>query len=84
MFDMTKTVWMYRPTNRKTEYLGKRARHAFVAPVPVRHNTAIEIRRRAGIETAQVVLGHSSATLTDAVYAERYWERARRAMGEIG
>jgi integrase len=39
-------------------------------PHQLRHNYATEIRRRFGIEAAQILLGHSSAIVTE-VYAER-------------
>lgn len=37
----------------------------------LRHIAATRIRQAGGLDAAAVVLGHSSATLTDAVYAER-------------
>ena len=40
-------------------------------PHQLRHNYATEIRRQHGLEAAQLLLGHSSALVTDAVYADR-------------
>ncbi|MCK6475968.1 MAG: site-specific integrase [Phycisphaerales bacterium] len=40
-------------------------------PHQLRHNAATRIRRECGLEAAQLILGHSSAAITDAVYAER-------------
>lgn len=40
-------------------------------PNQLRHSSATEVRRVFGLEAAQAWLGHSSAKLTDAVYAER-------------
>ena len=40
-------------------------------PHQLRHTAATEIRREFGLEAAAAVLGHSSAVITDAVYAER-------------
>jgi site-specific recombinase XerC len=49
----------------------------------LRHSTATEIRRRFGLEAAQVVLGHSGANVTE-VYAERDFELAMSVAKEIG
>ncbi|MBC7772689.1 MAG: site-specific integrase [Pyrinomonadaceae bacterium] len=40
-------------------------------PHQLRHNAATKLRKEFGLEAAQLVLGHSSASITDAVYAER-------------
>jgi integrase len=50
-------------------------------PHQLRHLYATEIRRQFGLEAAQIMLGHSSAIVTDAVYAERD-ERASRQIAE--
>jgi len=47
-----------------------RRAHRF-GPARLRHNAATAIRAEHGLEAAQLVLGHSSAVVTDAVYAER-------------
>ncbi|MEQ8847988.1 site-specific integrase [Botrimarina sp.] len=47
------------------------------SPNRLRHSFATEIRRRYGLEAAQVLLGHSKADVTQ-VYAERDHERARQ------
>jgi integrase len=52
-------------------------------PHRLRHTRATQIRKRFGIEAAQVILGHSKADTT-AVYAERDLAKARRVMLEIG
>lgn len=49
------------------------------SPGQLRHNYATTIRRLHGLEAAQIMLGHSSALVTDAVYAER----DRAAMEQI-
>lgn len=41
------------------------------APNQLRHTAATEIRADEGLEAAQLTLGHASAAITDAVYAER-------------
>jgi integrase len=53
------------------------------APNQIRHTTATEIRKRFGLEAAQVVLGHSEAETTQ-IYAERDHELAARVAGEVG
>lgn len=53
------------------------------SPNQLRHSAATEIRRRYGLEAAQVVLGHAMADVTQ-VYAERDLELARRVMAEVG
>jgi integrase len=37
----------------------------------LRHNAATNLRREFGLEAAQLALGHASAQITDAIYAER-------------
>ena len=52
-------------------------------PNRLRHSRATEIRRRYGLEAAQVALGHSRADVTQ-VYAERDLALAERVAREIG
>lgn len=42
-----------------------------------------EIRKRFGLEAAQVILGHASADVTQ-VYAERDLQKAVQIMREVG
>jgi integrase len=49
----------------------------------LRHNRATEVRRRYGIEAAQVALGHARADVTE-VYAEKNMEMATRIAREMG
>lgn len=53
------------------------------APNQLRHTAATEIRRRYGLEAAQVVLGHSGANVTQ-VYAERDARLAATVALEVG
>jgi integrase len=53
-------------------------------PHQLRHTAGTEIRRRFGLEAAQIVLGHSSAQITDAVYAERDVQKATEVMKQVG
>lgn len=52
-------------------------------PNRLRHNAATFLRKQYGIEAARVVLGHSSAAITE-VYAEMDRSQAARIMEEIG
>ena len=49
----------------------------------LRHNRGTEIRRKYGIEAAQVALGHARADVTE-VYAEKNLEQARMIAREMG
>ncbi|MCE5230477.1 site-specific integrase [bacterium] len=53
-------------------------------PHQLRHNYATAVRREYGLEAAQILLGHSSAMITDAVYAERDMAKAMEIAGKIG
>lgn len=52
-------------------------------PNRLRHSRATEIRKKYGLEGAQIVLGHANADVTQ-IYAERDYETARRIMNEMG
>lgn len=53
------------------------------APNRLRHTAATEIRRRFGIEAAQVICGHERADVTQ-IYAERNLALATRVAKEVG
>ena len=53
------------------------------SPNRLRHTAATEIRRRFGLEAAQVVLGHSMADVTQ-IYAERDLTKAAAVVREVG
>lgn len=53
------------------------------SPNRLRHARATEVRKRFGLEAAQVCLGHASADITQ-VYAERDRELARKVALETG
>lgn len=53
------------------------------APNRLRHTSATEIRKRYGIEAAQVVCGHETAEVTQ-IYAERNLELAKKVAREVG
>lgn len=52
-------------------------------PNQLRHSHATTVRKRYGLEAAQVALGHSRADVTQ-VYAERDLSLAEKVAGEIG
>jgi integrase len=53
-------------------------------PHQLRHNAATLLRREFGLEAAQLTLGHASAQITDAVYAERDRAKVIEIMRKIG
>jgi integrase len=53
-------------------------------PHQLRHNAGTNIRKEFGLEAAQLVLGHSSALITDAVYAERDSDRTVNVIRQMG
>lgn len=53
------------------------------APNRLRHAAGTEIRKRFGLEAAQVTLGHAAANVTE-IYAERDIEKAAEVMRHIG
>jgi integrase len=59
-----------------------RAAHTW-SPNQLRHTFATDVRKRFGLEAAQVLLGHSEADTTQ-LYAERDAERAVAVMLQVG
>jgi integrase len=53
------------------------------SPNRLRHSAATEIRKRYGLEAAQVVLGHSAADVTQ-LYADRDMAKAAAVIREVG
>ncbi|MFW5733392.1 MAG: tyrosine-type recombinase/integrase [Planctomycetota bacterium] len=54
------------------------------SPHQIRHAAATKLRKEYGLEAAALVLGHASATLTDAVYAERDAAKIEAVVAKIG
>ncbi len=52
-------------------------------PNQLRHSAGTEIRKRFGLEAAQVALGHAAADVTQ-IYAERDQEKAAAVMLQVG
>lgn len=70
----------YRAIVRACQQAGVQHWH----PHQLRHNYATEVRKRYGLEAARILLGHCSALVTEAVYAERDQQAAMRIAAEIG
>ena len=74
------TTWSYgRAIARACEKAGVPHWH----PNQLRHTVATQVRKKYGLEGSQVVLGHSTANVTQ-IYAERDFELAKQIMNEIG
>jgi len=82
--DETAIQWQNRLTDeQKAELKAWRKAHRF-HPYQLRHTAATLIRREFGLEAAQLALGHASATITDAVYAERDAGKVIEVMRRVG
>ncbi|MHC4416871.1 MAG: tyrosine-type recombinase/integrase [Planctomycetota bacterium] len=80
----TKKAFLSRLTEAERAELRKwREEHRW-RPHQLRHTAGTLIRREFGLEAAQLALGHSSAKVTDAVYAERDTARVIEVMKRIG
>lgn len=53
------------------------------SPNRLRHTQGTQVRKRFGLEAAQVILGHAAADVTQ-IYAERDAEKAREVARQIG
>jgi integrase len=67
----------------RTERAAWRKKHHW-HPHQLRHTAATLIRREFGLEAAQLALGHCSALVTEAVYAERDNTKAVEVMRRFG
>lgn len=80
----TDAEWRRRLGEKRwQELLAWRAAHRW-HPYQLRHAAGTRIRREFGLEAAQIALGHSSALITDAVYAERDLTKVVKVMQKIG
>lgn len=76
-------LWVRLTEEQRGELRTWRHEHRW-HPHQLRHTTATQIRREFGLEAARIALGHSSALVTDAVYAERDMARVIEVMKQIG
>lgn len=75
--------WQSRLAPQQQEQLAAwQAKHRW-SPNRLRHAAATEIRRKYGLEAAQVTLGHASADVSQ-IYAERDMAKAAAVMREVG
>lgn len=82
--DETIAEWRTRLTpKQKAQLSAWRKAHRW-HPHQLRHNAATLLRREFGLEAAQLALGHASAMVTDAVYAERDRAKVIEIMRKIG
>ena len=79
----TQAEWKKRLGKRWAELKAWRKDHRW-HPHQLRHTAGTRIRREFGLEAAQIALGHSSALVTDAVYAERDATKVVEVMKRIG
>jgi integrase len=77
-------AWLARLTPEQKQRLASWRRAHRWHPHQLRHSFATQVRRECDVEMAAVLLGHSSAALTDAVYAQRDLARARTLVAKIG
>jgi integrase len=80
----THRQWQARLTAKQKEELKVWRKAHRWHPHQLRHNYATNVRREYGLEAAQILLGHSSAVITDAVYAERDMAKAQEIAAKIG
>ena len=79
----TSKQWLDRLTVKQKADLEKWQSEHRWSPNRLRHSAGTEIRKRFGLEGAQVVLGHASANVTQ-VYVERDLQKAVEIMREVG
>lgn len=75
--------WHERLTEKQKAELAQWQSNHRWSPNRLRHSAGTEIRKRYGLEAAQVILGHASADVTQ-VYAERDLQKAVDIMREVG
>jgi len=77
-------AWFARLTEvQRADLAAWRKKHRW-HPHQLRHAVATDIRRKFGLEAAQLTLGHSSAAITDAVYAQRDMQKVAEVIARFG
>jgi integrase len=79
----THRQWQDRLTEKQREQLKRWQAANRWAPNRLRHTAGTEIRKRFGLEGAQVALGHSKANVTE-IYAERDLSKAVEIARQVG
>jgi integrase len=80
----TVSRWKARLTPEDQRRIARWRREHRFHPYQLRHTAATLIRKEFGLEAAQLALGHASAAITDAVYAERDESRVVEVMRAVG
>lgn len=80
----TTAEWRRRLTEHQKQQVRQWYREHRWHPHQLRHNAATELRQKFGLEAAQLTLGHASAQITDAIYAERDQAKVMEIMRRIG
>jgi len=81
--DESARQWRERLTEKQRRELKRWHSENRWSPNQLRHAAATDIRKRFGLEAAQVTLGHATADVTQ-VYAQRDQARAAEVMREVG
>jgi integrase len=79
----TNAEWRKRLGEKKWQELKAWRKAHHWHPNQLRHNAATYLRKEFGIEAARVVLGHSSAAVTE-IYAEMDFDKAKSIMSRVG
>ncbi|MCX5658225.1 MAG: site-specific integrase [Planctomycetota bacterium] len=79
----TRQQWKARLTAQERQQFKVWQKEHRWHPNQLRHNAATEIRKEFGIEAACMVLGHSSAAVTE-MYAEMNYAKSAEIMAKIG
>jgi integrase len=79
----TVTEWRSRIGDQKWAELKSWQHEHRWSPNQLRHNAATYLRKQFGIEAARVILGHSSAAVTE-IYAELDYAKAADIMAQVG
>ncbi len=73
----------YRPKGMSREEFKKWKPRQHWHPHQLRHNAATYLRKEFGLETARIILGHTSPVVTE-IYAEMDHEKAVEVIGKVG
>ena len=79
----TAVAWSRRLTHSQRKELKAWQNEHRWSPNQLRHSAATKIRKKYGLEAAQVTLGHANADVSQ-IYAERDLAKAEQIMREVG
>ncbi|WP_182870888.1 tyrosine-type recombinase/integrase [Rhodopirellula sp. JC639] len=75
--------WQARLSEEQAQELKEWREQNRWSPNQLRHSAATEVRKKFGLEAAQVTLGHASADVSQ-IYAERDMAKAKETMRQVG